>query len=495
MVGLTDIPNEILEYIFTFVSDVSHHTIFNIILVNKHFGEIARPLRVRHWSDNGFHDTYYRLASCPPISHLALELLRHPELRPRVRSLNFTNFQNDMDFMSDRITLRPENLELLANAADEILPDFSRSSNLRTTMLGGWDDALAVLVIAWATKLTSLSISIPYFDPDPETGPEPGLQEEMLVLQYAKHLAQQFGGDRIEAAKSLPLRNLHYLDFRHWDTEGHVESEYMTPFLHLPNLKSLQAEMMGDEHGYFDTRLRAYVEDKYFMPTPTGTSSIESIVLRETNLTNNGISTLLRACRSLRAFHIDFAPVLYDEERDSQSLARGLLRHASTIEKLVILVDGNSEFRFNDDARDGRINLRDSYQHMKKLKRLTIPLEDLFDTSQVDGCEKKTFRIERVPTSTEYLKLISSRISWNWDLFLTEAQEFATGIVMLLKETGSSGRLCNLKILDLHEGLVDDPNFESIAMAKSMARANGVTLKLKIIPKFPHPLGESCASG
>ncbi|KAF5002738.1 hypothetical protein FGRMN_135 [Fusarium graminum] len=492
--SLTNIPNEILEQIFTFVSDVSHHTIFNIILVNKRLSEIARPLRVRHWSDNGFHDAYCTLASCPPISHLALELLRHPELRSRVRSLNFTNFQNNMDFMSDRITLRPENLELLANAADEILPDFSRSSNLRTTMLGGWDDALAVLVIAWATKLTSLSMSIPYFDPDPETGPEPGLQEEMLVLQYAKYVAQQFVGDRIEAAKPLPLRNLHHLDFRHWDTEGHVESEYMTPFLHLPNLKSLQTEMMGDDDDYSDTRLRAYVEDKYFMPVPTGTSSIESIVLRETNLTNNGVLALLRACRRLRVFHIDFAPVLYNEERDSQSLARGLLRHAATIEELVISVDGNSDVRFNEDVRDGKINLKDCYQHMKKLKRLTIPLVDLFDTSQADGYKTKTLRIERVPASTEHLKLMSSRISWNWDLFLTEAQEYAIGIVMLLKETGPSGRLCNLKTLDLYEGLVDDPDFESIATAKFIARANGVTLKLKVIPKFPHLHGGICAN-
>ncbi|KAM0351155.1 hypothetical protein ACHAPU_002939 [Fusarium lateritium] len=483
MVGLTNIPNEILEHILTFVSDVSHHTIFNLILVNKHLSEIARPLRVRHWSDDGLQDGHYTVASCPPISHLALELLRHPELRPRVKSLNFTIFQNAMDFMADRITLRPENLLLLADAAEEILPDFSRSSNLRTTMLGGWDDAFAVLVMAWASNLTSLGISIPYFAPDPENGPEPGLQEELLVLQYAKHLARQFSDDNIQPAASLPMTKLHHLDFRHWDTENDVDLEYLTPFLHFPNLKSLQATMMGDDHDHSDTRLRSYVQDKYLMPIPTGTSSIESIVLRDTSLTNNGISTLLRACRSLTAFHIDFASVVYDEERDSQALARDLLHHASTIEKLEILVDDDSEVRFIDDALDDGINLKDSYQHLKKLKSLTIPFTDLFDDIQADGDETKKFRIDRVPTSIEYLRLTSFWIVWNWDLHLNEAQELTMGIKTLLEETGQSGTLCNLKTLDLSDGLMDDPNLEDIAKAKSLARANGVTLNLKLHPK------------
>ncbi|KIL93903.1 hypothetical protein FAVG1_02465 [Fusarium avenaceum] len=496
MVRLTDIPNEIIEHILTFVSDTNHSTIFNVALVNKHLSQVVRPLRVRHWSDDGYYGYHNGDSPCLPISRLALELLRRPELRPRVKSLNFTYFQSPIDLDPGRVQLSSENLELLAVAADEILPDFARTSKLCENILGGWDDALAVLVITWATNLTSLGISVPFFEPGRDIGTYQEPEDEFLVLRYAKQLGLQFNEKGSKSSTPLPLAKLHHLEFRHWDTENDVDVSYLTPFLYLPNLKSLKTYRTGDERDDEpDERIRTRIEDTYLMPFPVGTSSIETMVCEESTSTSSGLSSLMRACQGLRVFHLDFSQVLIDNARSSKQLGDDLLHHASTIEELNLPLDDTCDLALHEEPSDDRISLEESYKHLKKLKRFTVPMLDLFNGSQGSNGLNGKIIISLVPESVEYLKLMNSFICCNWQYRKDEAQQCAAGTLTLLEETGPNGRLCNLRTLDLSFGLLNDPDMEDIVKAKSLAEANGVILILQPFPPHPHDIihgAETC---
>jgi hypothetical protein len=489
MVGLTDIPNEIIEHILTFVSDINHSTIFNVALANKHLSQVVRPLRVRHWSDDGYYGYHNGGSPCLPISRLALELLRRPELRPRVKSLNFTYFQSPKDLDPGRVQLSPENLELLAVAADEILPDFARNSKLCENILGGWDDALAVLVITWATNLTSLGISVPFFEPSPEIDTDQGAEDEVFILRYAKQLALQFNDTDSKLGTSLPLAKLHHLEFRHWDTENNVDVRYLTPFLYLPNLKSLKTYRTGDErYDDPDERIRSRLENTYIMPFPVGTSPIETMVCEESTSTSAGLSSLMRACRDLRVFQLDFAEDLIDNTRSSKQLARDLLHHASTMEELILPLDDTCDLALQEEPYDDGISLEESYKHLKKLKRLTVPMLDLFYGSQGGNGLNGKIITSLVPESVEYLKLMNTSICCNWKSQKDQAQQSAAGMVTLLEETGPNGRLCKLRTLDLSFGMLNDPSMEDIVKAKSLAEANGVMLILQPFPPHRHEI-------
>uniref|UniRef100_A0A0C4DIK2 F-box domain-containing protein n=1 Tax=Fusarium oxysporum (strain Fo5176) TaxID=660025 RepID=A0A0C4DIK2_FUSOF len=145
MAQLKDIPNEILTSIFTYVSDINHSSIFNVTLVNKHFNQIASPLRVRHWSDEGFYGYYQGESPCPPISRLALELLRHPEYRLQVKTLSFSYFQSSRDRDAAYVPMKPENLQTLAWAAEGVVPTLAESTYLCARIREDVDDAIAVI--------------------------------------------------------------------------------------------------------------------------------------------------------------------------------------------------------------------------------------------------------------------------------------------------------------------------------------------------------------
>ncbi|SPJ75961.1 uncharacterized protein FTOL_05692 [Fusarium torulosum] len=489
MVGLIDIPNEIIEHILTFVSDINHSTIFNVALANKHLSQVVRPLRVRHWSDDGYYGYHNGGSPCLPISRLALELLRRPELRSRVKSLNFTFFQSPTDLDPGRVQLSPENLELLAVAADEILPDFARTSKLCENILGGWDDALAVLVITWATNLTSLGISVPFFEPSPRIDTDQEADDEVLILRYAKQLAVQFNDRGYKSSTPLPLAKLHHLEFRHWDTENNVDVRYLTPFLYLPKLKSLKTYRTGDErYDEPDERIKKRLENTFMMPFPAGTSSIEMMMCEESTSTSDGLSSLMRACRGLRVFHLDFAEDLIDNTRSCKQLARDLLHHASTMEELILPLDDMCDLTLREEPSDDGISLEESYKHLKKLKRLTVPMLDLFYESQGGNGLNGKIITSLVPESVEYLKLMNTSICCNWKSQKDQAQQCAAGMVTLLEETGPDGRLCKLRTLDLSFGMLNDPDMKDIVKAKSLAEANGVMLILQPFPPHRHEI-------
>ncbi|KAF4442459.1 hypothetical protein F53441_11745 [Fusarium austroafricanum] len=446
------LPNETLENIFTYVSDDNHSNIFDIALVNKHLSQVARPLRVRHWSDEGYYGHHYRSSPCT-ISRLALELLRYPELRPQVKSLTFNWFQRSQDHDAARVPLGTENLQMLAWAAEEVVPTMANSTNLCEEILQGWDDALAVLVLAWATNLSSLSISIPYFDPDPEA------DDGLLVLQFAKQLALRFNEKDFKPNTSLPLGKLQDLEFRHWDT------------------KNLRTYRLGDEGpSALEYTVQRHIDEKYAMPIPTGSSPIESIRLEETLLSDGGLASLLLAPQYLRVLYVDFSQILEGFERDTQLLARSLLKHASSLEELDLSLDEDL-IEFYEFPDDDRSMMEDFYRDLTRLKRLGIHMADLISKPGVEGASDSVAVTGRFPASLEYLKLYNDRMFSNWNIKNAgEKDVFFAGIVALLEETGSQGRLKNLKTLDCNQALVDDPGEEGVKKIKHVAERRGVTV-------------------
>ncbi|KAF4959452.1 hypothetical protein FGADI_1673 [Fusarium gaditjirri] len=474
MPRLKDIPNEILTSIFTFVSDINHSSIFNVTLVNRHFNQLASPLRVRHWSDEGYYGYYDGDSPCPPISRLALELLRHPEYRLQVKTLSFSYFQSSHDRDAARIPMKPENLQILAWAAEEVVPTLAESTYLCARILEDNDDAIAVLVLAWATNLTSLSVTFPSFDPTP------GYDEGPLVLRFAKQLALRFDSEDLKPSAPLPLAKLRELEFRHNDIESIVGLKYLTPFLYFPNLKDLKTYRLGDqEYNDLEDSVQRYIKDRYCMPFPKGTSSIESITIEETTLSSDGLSDLLRSCTSLRHFYLHFSFDLEENKRNWTTLAGSLVHHASSLEELHLFVDNcNVEWVGDDTADDSTpVDFKNCYHHLTRLKSLSVPMPQLSGHDLWVYSAPPEASPVQLPESIQYLRLLDVNL-WCNTLRLSdhEISPFLDFLISLIREKGPQGRLRSLQTLDCLKALSDDPAREKIQEIKDLAAERGVNI-------------------
>ncbi|KAG7406277.1 hypothetical protein Forpe1208_v013701 [Fusarium oxysporum f. sp. rapae] len=474
MTRLRDIPNEILTSIFTYVSDINHSSIFNVTLVNKHFNQLASALRVRHWSDEGYYGYYDGDSPCPPISRLALELLRHPEYRLQVKTLSFSYFQSSHDRDAARVPMTPDNLQMLAWAAEEVVPTLAESTYLCARILEDNDDAIAVLVLAWATNLTSLSVTIPFFDPTP------GYDEGPLVLRFAKQLALRFDSVDLKPSAPLPLAKLRELEFRHNNIESIVALKYLTPFLYFPSLKDLKTYRLGDQdYNDLEDSVQHYIKDRYCMPFPKGTSSIESITIEETTLSSDGLSDLLGSCSSLRHFYLHFSFDLDENERGWTTLARSLLHHAASLEELHLCVDNCHVEWVGDDAADDSkpVDFKDCYHLLTRLKALSVPMPHL--SGYVVGAYSGSREASpvRLPESVQHLKLSDINLFYNVRrLSDHEISPFLDFVLDLTRETGPKGRLRNLQTLDCSEALLDDPARAKIQEIKDLAEEHGVNV-------------------
>ncbi|KAF4338419.1 hypothetical protein FBEOM_7688 [Fusarium beomiforme] len=481
MAQLDNIPNEILRHIFTYVSDTNHSSIFNVILVNKHFNQIATPLRVRHWSDEGYYGYYHGSSPCPPISRLALELLRHPEYRLQVKSLSFSWFQSSHDRDPARVPLSSENLQMLAWAAEELVPTLAETTYLCAKILEDNDDAIAVVVLAWATNLTSLSITVPFFDPTPNDG------EGSIVLRFAKQLALRFSTDDPKPSAPLPLAKLRDLEFRHNDTEDDVALKYFSPFFYLPSLKNVKAYRLGDqESNDSEETVQRYINDSYCMPLPKGTSSIESIILEETTLSSDGLKSLLSAPKALKTFKLELCSTAVYSETWETALANSLFHHAASLEELDLC--SNLTYPFGTSPSDDVMSLKDCYGHLTSLKRLSISLLDVFYFSPDEvnpGNQDLLYNPDLLPESIGHLKLCDSdlfcgcRDSRERDYHDCEISFYLMALGVITDAAGPQRRLRNLKVIDCSQSLRDDPKVEMIQEVKESAKKQDITLLLR----------------
>ncbi|XEV02469.1 hypothetical protein FSHL1_007756 [Fusarium sambucinum] len=479
MASITSIPNEILEHIFIYVADHYYIDIFDVRLVNKRFCEIATPLRVRHWSDCGLFSIHGASPSLTSISRFALELLRWPELRLQVRSLNFDWIRCDAGKETPRRLIRPENLELLAKAAKETLPDFSSSTDLCEKIRQGWDDGIAVLVLAWATNLTSLGLTIPSY---PQRRGDKDYRR--LILVFAKQLALRFASFDPKAASSWPLEKLDTLEFWYWDVEGEIHVKHLSPFLNFPNLKRLNTSWIGDDQGQDLSYMVLSTENNYSMPFSERTSSLESIHMLEPKLSNSGIRSFLHVCKNLKVFNLECSEI---GTRSSTMLARSLVEHASTLEEVSLFIqdDDNSQWISDSDIDE----LPECYRAFKRLKRAGIPMQHLLQREDEDDPTTAKFNPGRLPESLEHLtiyhqELHSARIQLEYAVeelsgdilkrFEFDRDQALVCMRTLLEETGPERRLKKLKTIDFPDGLLDDAMVGDIRKVKDLARERGV---------------------
>ncbi|KAJ4127739.1 hypothetical protein NW768_008011 [Fusarium equiseti] len=410
MASLTNIPNEILEHIFCYVSDIDHHDIFALRLVSKRFNETAAPLRVRNWSDVGYYGHWSITDSAVALDGFALELLRYPELRSRVRSLNFTSIQTPHNVDSDRVGLRSTNLELLAKAAEEALPDLSATTDLCTQIRQGWDDGIAILVLAWTTNLESLALTIPRTPPDDDWH----YYNRLLILRLAKELALRFVAQTPRPTQALPLSKLQNLHFRYWgignwSPEHDINMRQLTPFLHLPSLKNLKIKCVWRDYEDVDG-VASSEEDNYSMPYPKRTSPIESVVLTTEHFTMQGLRSVLGACKNLKVFRAKFlntaAGCSTRPQHSTTLLAKCLVDHASSLQELDLPM-----YRYDINWTLDSDQLRQCFQRLTKLRKLSIPLalNSFNEPYQAGRRYRRTWITpDCLPESVEYLKLYDS---------------------------------------------------------------------------------------
>ncbi|CAG7558065.1 unnamed protein product [Fusarium equiseti] len=484
MARLTDIPNEILEHIFNYVSDINQPDIFALRLVSKRFNEIAAPLRVRNWSDDGDYGHYSANDSIVTLDRFALELLRYPELRSRVRSLNFTWIQTPHDHDPARVGLRSANLELLAKAAEELLPDLASSTDLGQQIRRVWDDGIAVLVLVWTTNLERLTLTIPKIPRDGDWH----YYNTLLILRLAKQLALRFVARHPRPTQALPLAKLRHLDFRYWGIGNwnpvhEINMRQLTPFLYLPSLKNLQITCVGEDYEDLDD-LDASGQDSYSMRYPKRTSPIESVVLATQHITMHGLRSVLRACKNLKVFRAEFAE-MGDEsstrpEHSYSLLARCLIDHASSLQELDL-----ETYKHDTDWTHNFGQLHQCFLKLTKLRKLSIPVSfNSIHEIYLSGYDRKWISHHPLPPSIEYLKLydslrpILSTCKLGKSAFVTELGKDLGVVTSIVSKAGGNGRLSQLKYIDCAAVVRDDPTMKWVEELKQLAKERGVQVLL-----------------
>lgn len=194
-----------------------------------------------------------------------------------------------------------EDIALLSKAAEEELPHLASSTNLCEQIRHLRDEAMAILVISWATNLESLSLTFGSF--------HFLMDDDILVSHFAKHVAQHFLSKDGWANRHLPMEKLHHLEFHiNYNPEHHVQEfslgdnlKFLVPFLYLPRLKSLKCANVRTECEY---TARNNTPEVQLMPYPDRTSSIESVELDGPRFSTLGFGRFLQAFKTLKSLKV-----------------------------------------------------------------------------------------------------------------------------------------------------------------------------------------------
>jgi len=398
--------------------------------------------------------------------------------------LKFTWIQTPHDHDPARVGLRSANLELLAKAAEEALPDLAATTDLCQQIRRVWDDGIAVLVLVWTTNLESLTLSIPQIPRDGDWH----YYDRLLILRLTKQLALRFVTQHPRPTQALPLAKLCRLDFRYWGignwNPGHdINMRQLTPFLHFPSLKDLKITCLGEDYEDLDD-LDASGQDSYSMRYPKRTSPIESVVLATQHITMHGLKRVLGACKNLKAFRAEFLETgdeSFTRPRHSTTLlVRCLLDHASSIQELDLPM-----YKYDTDWIMNSDQLLQCFQRLTKLRKLCIPVSfNSIHEIHLSGYERTWIKSGHLPNSIEYLKLydslrpILSTCKLGKSAFVTELGKALGVVTSIVANTGEKGQLSQLKYIDCAAVVRDDPAIKWVEELKMMAKERGVQVVL-----------------
>ncbi|KAF5591096.1 hypothetical protein FPANT_5829 [Fusarium pseudoanthophilum] len=458
MAILSDLPDETLHRVLEFVT-TDRPSLEIASLVNSRFNKIVFPLLVRQWKNS---------QEClePSIERLALHLLRNPELRRHVERLDFGYIRPLHDHDPDTVDLSPESLAALADAAEE---DLEVSKFLSTHVCHrirlGCEDAIAVLILAWCTRLTHLNITVPSFYPE--------TRQHFMPLLYVKEAICRFLDEPAEMASQLPLDLVRHVTLQPWNSEEVFDMAYARSFLHLPCLQTFCVYGLIDdlesELDNGDNELPLTSRDDYELPFPVSTSPVTELTI--VGSLRFGVPDFILACRTLTKLNVrvDHGLDMYGFP-DQRELAKAILKHKDTLEDLDLDI---SIPRFpNSDPV-----LEETYSQLPRIRTLAIHIVDFFENVLESFIQ---IVLDRIPQDIQVLKPRSHRFIETWVSSSNNPvfEPYLDGIIELLEETGPHGRFSKLRVLDLSEAFVDDPIMFDIKRIKQLATSRGVKLLL-----------------
>lgn len=481
MASLLDLPDETLENVL--LCNIDGHTLHQLTFVNKRLRRIASPILVQCW----------------PYSHgrLLLHLQRHPEFRQHVKELKFEDLVAFRDHRKDHsgCEISIESREDLAATVDEAWPALAKSTKWAEYIRKGNTDALCTLLLCWATNLTSLDITVPYFDANQ--------RHDLMVLQLASQVVRTW---KKTGSADLPLLQLRSVVFRHWDTEFSTDGLYAAPFFHLPSVKSFTSWKFGlwgwgkgSRGNYNDPTLgwvpTANPRDNYILDFPVGTSPIEDLILDEVDVSVQSLFTVVSACRRLKLLLYRPGPVCDNSWLSWRGLANVMLHHKKSLETLFIdferpgdsilfsddeemeddgsddTNDDDDNHRHDDDPKVGSIHLCDCYQYLECLKSLSIDVGFLYKKDGYGDCH---ITPSRLPSSLVNLRLQGLSFAALWRQSIQETEDQITELRILIQECGPGGKLPNLRQITIADRLPKDLVLEAFDRLMELAKAQEV---------------------
>ena len=379
----------------------------------------------------------------------------------------------------------------LFNLAEELRPDIDYETLYdRPTLLEdikrGCEDALTVVILAWCKRITHLNMTIPDFDiNDPQSF-------NVWSLRFVNEIALQN-----ELGNSdLPLAQLQYVELVPRNPEIAMYWELITPFVHLPIVKTLVASRLSDAEPLRNTWLTTKTspdEDddnysiRYFFNSLDRIANVEELILMNSGFfdESRGLSDLLCAPRGLKK--LTLWPCNDHEFFDSPNrdeLAEDIISCHESLEELDLNFDLLPRF-FPHGAGTPPLGpdpvAVKAYRRCTRLRRLACPMMGLFSDGRVEngdesGNYEMTIVLDRLPKSIVYLKPRKRRFVDKWYNDHPPVKPFINGFIRLLKQAAPGGRLPNLTVLDFTDTFVDDPETDGIDELKQLAQKQGVKL-------------------
>ncbi|KAF5610664.1 uncharacterized protein FSUBG_2925 [Fusarium subglutinans] len=447
---LLDLPDEILTYICISISDSDRVGLFQVIHANKRLHKIASPLLVRHWP------LHWGRLSRRAHARFAVHLVRNPHLQRNVKSIVFEDL---VPFEEDSFRASPGEFDDLAVPAHQLFPD---EPSWCEGLIRACIDPVAVLLLALCTRIESLDLTISCSD----------LESRMLVMELVSLSLKRSGPRR-------PLGNLQLGMLRWEDNDGPGHIQYAAPFFHLQKLKTLALSALSDkiplknifhEEDLKEGSKLGLDPDIYQTRFPNRTSPIEELILAAACLTSQGLLTVVSSCKGLKKLAFTCQDLdLHIDEHNSVLLKQALLLHAATLEELAFDLEDHF-LEDNDGSLEGEPHiglncLKDCFQQMEKLKRLTMDIHALyfFDDPLSDKM------LDCLPRSLEYLGLECE--------LATDQPEVLRYIEILcpvLEACGPGNRFCALKTLELCLSVNGGADASLYDPLKELAREKGI---------------------
>ncbi|KAF5230963.1 hypothetical protein FAUST_9562 [Fusarium austroamericanum] len=448
MASLVKLPVETIDKICQFLVLLSTESLRSLCLANKHLNQIGSPWLIHRWDNS-------QECEEPTTEQFVLHLFRHPECRKKVKRLSIGYALELGQSNPSVVDLDSETLLALSQAAaSDVKMESEYLNQLCSDIERGSVDALNVLLLAWCTGVTHLSITVPPFSIFDD--------EHCHVLTFAKQAIVQL---------------LH---------ETHIKDLPFAEVRHLELLSPAKDSVARDISGTFDP-FHGHYARRYAMAIPHASSKIEELVLRNVDFIGDGLSTLLCGVGNLKKLTLrpTFDPTR--EATDREEIAEALSSMCQdSVEEIDLRTDRRGyllnpeSLKLDYDFLAEEILMRqDIYKDFVNLRRLSCPMADLL-TVDSDNEEHKTSLVPgKLPESIEYLKPRCYDMVNTWTSKDPSLQPYIEVFVRILEEAGPGQRLCNLKVLDLSYAFANDPDTDGIVTMKVLADDRGITLLLK----------------